>query len=83
MIDFRETKSQRKPDPKEAGPEVAPRGRPLWMWLSLAGGVLMFGLVGTWLGSLFKVKTAEPEKVAVRLEPLAHFGPSMSSHRTA
>jgi len=54
MIDFREAEST-----KEAEPEVAPRGRPPWVWSSVVVGVLMLGFFATWLGGVFKVKTSD------------------------
>ncbi len=54
LIDIRETESA-----SAATPSVAPTGRPPWVWLSVAVGVLLFAFCAAWLGGVFKVKTPE------------------------
>jgi hypothetical protein len=40
-------------------PANAPTRGPAWVWRSVVAGVLMLGLLATWLGGVFKVKTPD------------------------
>src|SRR5262249_22197564 len=54
LIEFRKEESS-----TDAAPAVEPTRRPPWVWLSVAVGVLMLGLIAASLGGVFKVKTSE------------------------
>ncbi len=48
--------------PKVA-PTSAPVRRPPWAWVSVATGVMLFGLVAAWLAGVFRVRTPDGDLV--------------------